>query len=146
ERAALQRQRGLGEAALDVRVVEVTGDVGVARAAVARVTGCAHGAGSSRVSAALATSPMRTRNSVPMSALERVASGDARISMPNAPGWLSWRSAISAIESARAGSSSHCTASKPVLTPQYGAARLAAKLCASAPTGRANGRPAKTSA
>ena len=66
--------------------------------------------------------------------------------MPNAPGWLSWRSGISASESARAGSSSHCAASKPVLTPQYGVARLAAKLFASAPTGRANGRPAKTSA
>ena len=69
EGVAVHRQRSLGEPTLDLQVLEVTGDVAVGRAAVARVTGSVHGAGSSRVSAALATSPMRTRNSVPMSAL-----------------------------------------------------------------------------
>ena len=69
ERVAVHRQRALGEAALDLQVLEVARDVGVARVAIARVTGGAHGAGSSRVSAALATSPMRARNSVPMSAV-----------------------------------------------------------------------------
>ncbi len=70
ERLAVERQGARGDAPLDLQVFEMARDVGVARArrgidVVAR----AHVAGSSRVSAALATSPMRARKSVPMSAL-----------------------------------------------------------------------------
>ena len=79
EGVAVHRQRARGEAALDLQVLEMARDVGVARrrSALARraaIVGRRIGraltrAGSSRVSAALATSPMRARNSVPMSAV-----------------------------------------------------------------------------
>ncbi len=51
-----------------------------------------------------------------------------------------------AIDSACAGSSSHCTAAKPALAPQYGAPRLAAKLLTSSSTPRANDSAANASA
>ena len=60
ERLAVERERARGEASLDPEVVEMAGDVGVARARRRVVGGAAaHAGGSSRVSAALATSPMR---------------------------------------------------------------------------------------
>ena len=70
ERFAVQRERAGGEAALDLEVNEVAPDVVVdCRRVVhglARVQGLG---GSSRDSAALAISPTRLRNSVPMSAV-----------------------------------------------------------------------------
>jgi len=59
---AVERERARREAPLDRQVLEVADDVGVARR-------WHQVAGSSRVSAALATSPMRARKSVPMSAV-----------------------------------------------------------------------------
>ena len=71
ERLAIERERARGDASLDLQVFEMARDVCVARARRGGVglVARAHVAGSSRVSAALATSPMRARKSVPMSAV-----------------------------------------------------------------------------
>ncbi len=53
-----------------------------------------------------------------------------------------WRSGTSAIEVTLAGASSHCAASKPELSPQYGRPRLAVKLRRSSLTPSVNGSPA----
>ena len=73
ERFAVERQRPGGEPPLDSEVLEMAGDVGVARRRrirIRRISTRAHQVvGRRRVSAALATSPMRARKSVPMSAV-----------------------------------------------------------------------------
>jgi len=56
---AVHRQRARRESALDLEMGEVLGQLGPQR----------HAVGSNRCSAALASSPTRARNSVPMSAL-----------------------------------------------------------------------------
>ena len=61
--------------------------------------------------------------------------------MPKASGAMPLRSGISAIDITRVGSATHCTASKPEFTPQYGAVRLEAKVFTSAPTPWVNGKP-----
>ena len=77
QRLAVQRQRARRQPTLDLQVLEVAEDVGVdivARRIVLHgrddaVPPAQAAAGSSRVNAAPATSPMRPRNSVPMSAV-----------------------------------------------------------------------------
>ena len=134
KRVAVERERARGEAALDLEVLQMAGDVGVARRRRRR-------RGSRRPAhqppAAGATAPRwRPRRCAPGSRCpcrRCSASGRAR----RAPaGRRRRRSALVAQrdqrdDSACAGSSSHCTASKPALAPQYGAPRLAAKLFAS---------------
>ena len=56
--------------------------------------------------------------------------------------WLGREGLISASEAAASGSSSHCTESKPALTPQYGAVSDEARLFTSSLAPLANGSPA----
>ena len=99
ERLRVHRERAVGEPAFDVQMLQVADDVGVAggrlvlrriahrRVAVGlrrRVNHSAGTARTSRASAALAISPMRMRNSVPMPAANRVESGEPSTSRPKA--------------------------------------------------------------
>ena len=72
QRLFLERERACGEASLDPQVFEVAPDVLVEGERLvhrARRLDLRQAAGSSRDSAALAVSPMRSRKSVPMSAV-----------------------------------------------------------------------------
>ena len=141
ERLAVERQSARGEAPLDLQVVEMARDVGVsARPARHRRR---------RARSRRRQQPRQRRAGDLADAGEEVGAHVGAVARrvgrgedEQAEGAASRRrgaSGISASDDACPASSSHCTASKPVLTPQYGALRLLAKIFTSSLTARANG-------
>src|SRR5690606_9742131 len=121
--AGVQDQRAWGQAFVDTQVLQVGAGQRLVVIPVilhrCHASGRReHQAGNSRDSDALVSSPMRSRNSVPMLATKRPGSSEASTSSPKAGASACARSGIKASDWAACGWTSHWAASSPGLAPQ----------------------------